>query len=136
MYAAQIMADAIAAHIAQPAQAVDVGAIRKVVAQLTEKGVLHAPYATRAADKLTRAIGNAQAEGWSVPETGRFALNERVQFNNGKHVFTGYVHRIEYPYTIYHVQMDDGTHYACYGEDPKVTSIPTPLPKATPNAHE
>jgi hypothetical protein len=29
-----------------------------------------------------------------------------------------------------------GTHYACYGEDPKVTSIPTPLPKATPNAHE
>ena len=83
----QRWADAIDAHLTQPAQAVDVG-------------------------------------------QGRFALNDRVRFNNGTHVFGGYVHRIEYPHTIYYVQLDDGCEYACYGDDPKVT-----LTAALPNAN-
>jgi hypothetical protein len=55
----QAMDDAMA-RLAQPAQAVDVGAIREVIAEL-----YCAPYRTarEQADKLTRAIGNAQAEG-------------------------------------------------------------------------
>lgn len=52
---------AIDAHLTQPAQAVDVGAIREVIAELTKPDVLHAPYEARCADKLTRAIGDQRA---------------------------------------------------------------------------
>lgn len=55
-------ADSVAAwnrrHIAQPAQAVDVGEIREVIAYLQ---VGHR-FDVDMADKLTRAIGNAQAD--------------------------------------------------------------------------
>ena len=51
------------------AQAVDVGAIREVIAQLqcTDETGLDAEPCYQLGEKLTRAIGNAQAEGWKVP---------------------------------------------------------------------
>lgn len=52
------MADAIDANLTQQAQAVDVGAIREVIAYLK---VGH-KFDKDMADKLTRAIGNAQAD--------------------------------------------------------------------------
>ena len=54
--------DAIDAHLTQPAQAVDVGAIREVIAELSNPSVLHAPYVTRCADKLTAALPNANGK--------------------------------------------------------------------------
>ena len=56
------LADAIDAHLTQPAQAVDVGAIREVIAELSNPSVLHAPYVTRCADKLTAALPNADGK--------------------------------------------------------------------------
>jgi hypothetical protein len=50
------------AHLAQPAQAVDVGAIREVIAELSNPSVLHAPYVTRCADKLTAALAKFTQE--------------------------------------------------------------------------
>ncbi|WP_395119681.1 hypothetical protein ACFCQI_01825 [Rhodanobacter sp. FW102-FHT14D06] len=49
------------------AQAVDVGAIREVIAQLqcTDETGLDAEPCYQLGEKLTRAIGNAQAEGWT-----------------------------------------------------------------------
>lgn len=63
------MADAIDAKLTQPAQAVDVGAIREVIDSLSGEADSHddegmpstAAYLSRLAIKLTRAIGNAQA---------------------------------------------------------------------------
>ena len=51
--------DGKAEALAQPAQAVDVGAIREVIAYLK----IGHRFDVDMADKLTRAIGNAQAEG-------------------------------------------------------------------------
>jgi phosphoglucomutase len=61
------MADAIDAHIAQPAQAVDVEAIREVALALKRDSV-HGAHMSGGileefSDKLAHAIGNAQAEG-------------------------------------------------------------------------
>jgi bacterioferritin-associated ferredoxin len=74
--------DAIDAHLAQPAQAVDVGAIREVIARVAADNQQSALTlgveglrgqcieTAKELHKLTRAIGNAQAEGreheWSV----------------------------------------------------------------------
>ena len=56
-------------HLAKPAQAVDVGAIREVIVELRDKAEVPALIRAQSlAEKLTRAIGNAQAEGWSMPE--------------------------------------------------------------------
>jgi len=57
--------DCVKAHLTQPAQAVDVGVIREVIAQLVDP----ADYERECilADKLTRAIGTTQ-EGLKVPD--------------------------------------------------------------------
>ena len=52
----------VRANLTQPAQAVDVGAIREVIAELSNPSVLHAPYVTRCADKLTAALPNANGK--------------------------------------------------------------------------
>jgi len=49
------------AHPYQPAQAVDVGAIRKVIASM-RKEANGFDFVKRWREKLTRAIGNAQAD--------------------------------------------------------------------------
>jgi hypothetical protein len=63
-------------HLSQPAQAVDVGAIREVIDDLREWGETDKQLAARA-DQLTRAIGTAQ-EGWrdiaSAPRDGTAIL--------------------------------------------------------------
>jgi hypothetical protein len=91
------MADAIDAHLSQPAQAVDVGAIREVISRLRAfHGYSPMSSFTRSEldkeiDKLTRALSTAQAEvrgveGWKlVPitateqmlEAGRSAVMAR-----------------------------------------------------------
>ena len=63
------LADAIDAHLAQSAHAVDVQAIKEVVIWLRTRSSETVSYRVgmEQADKLTRAIGKAQAEGWKVP---------------------------------------------------------------------
>ena len=53
----------------QPAQAVDVGAIREVIAELTKEYGLSYPFEIRCANKLHRAISNAPTplREWDVP---------------------------------------------------------------------
>ena len=61
---------AIRAHLAQPAQAVDVDAVRDVIAECERN--MHGIGITglrRMAGKLTRAIGNVQEDGWKVGAT-------------------------------------------------------------------
>jgi len=58
------LADAIDAHLAQPAQAVDVEKVREVIAHLYSFRFKTPPtwaHLDNAADKLTRAIGNAHS---------------------------------------------------------------------------
>lgn len=52
----QAMADAIDAHLTQPARVVDVGAIREVIADL--KSFPASDRSVRLSNALTRAIGN------------------------------------------------------------------------------
>jgi hypothetical protein len=54
-------ADAIDAHLAQPAQAVDVGAIREVIDALRNMGGKPNNIYNLAADKLTRALAGEKA---------------------------------------------------------------------------
>lgn len=71
--------DGKAEALAQPAQAVDVGAIKTLLELVEdEHGGDHSEADCRhcvAVNKLTRAIGNAQAEGWrdiaTAPKDGR-----------------------------------------------------------------
>lgn len=77
MFKACHNSETVRANLAQPAQAVDVAAIREVIAELNDYceagdgssyGMLSTTTVRGYTGKLTRAIGNAQAEGWSVPE--------------------------------------------------------------------
>jgi hypothetical protein len=64
------------AHLTQPAQAVDVGALRDMIEDWRVSANAHdelqysccGDTGRRCADELESAIGNAQAEGWKVPE--------------------------------------------------------------------
>jgi hypothetical protein len=144
-------------HLAQPAQSVDVGAIRELVTEWASRSNRDSPgggeyysgksdaYDTCADEleqALTHAIGNAQAEGWkdiaTAPKDGASILICGGAYAVGLHS--------DLPLTQPVIAFWDRDHWhgpEANGHDlwwecsPTIwMPLPTPPTKATPNVHE
>lgn len=113
------------AHLAQPSQAVDVGAIREVIEEMRDSKYFDRNgWIQDWGDKLTRAIGNAQAEGWSVPEGWEIDVGEKsaaIRHRTGSKLV---------------IKPERGNALLFDLLHQLAKSLPTPPTQATPNAHE
>jgi hypothetical protein len=126
-------ADAIDAHLTQPAQAVDVGAIREVIREvIKELRGTGLPSRPKTADKLTRAIGNAQAEGWrpieTAPKDGTRVMlgNELATWEAEYRPVYSSGYRPENPWFSVMLNMDHLPRERRYGSPTHWQPLPTP----------